>query len=150
MARWMGFRRRLYARLGMSLLAACLLPAAASAQLEVLLRGVQPSLPEAGNCARYRFESSEPDGSRQTEFIACVESVPYPAGPVILLLSAAPSSGWVMRLPVGGLVSADMRSLLQPAQKSRHGTATTIRTATHLPVLRSNIESVSFPRGESE
>jgi len=99
MARPVFIWQRIYRRVALAVLVACMLPTAASAQLEVLLRGVQPSLPEEGNCARYRFESEEPDGSRQTEFIACVEKVPYPEGPVILRLSAGDTV--LVRIEVG-------------------------------------------------
>jgi len=62
----------------------------AGAQLEVLLRGVEPSLPKPGLCAVYRFESQEPDGDKVSRFVACVESVPE-EGPVVLLLSSGDS-----------------------------------------------------------
>ncbi len=48
---------------------------AARAQLEVLLRGVEPTTPKPGLCGRYRFEAHEPSGTRRVEFEACVESV---------------------------------------------------------------------------
>ena len=62
----------------------------AAAQLELLLRGVDPALPTEGVCAVYRFESQEPDGRKQSEFIACVESVPR-EGPIILQLRSGDS-----------------------------------------------------------
>lgn len=57
----------------------------ARAQLEVLLRGVQPAPPKAGACGVYRFVAREPDGERRLDFHACVEAVP-PRGPVVLRL----------------------------------------------------------------
>ena len=62
----------------------------ANAQLEVLLRGVDPTLPQEGVCAVYRFESREPDGSKESEFIACVTSVPN-EGPIVLQLNSGDS-----------------------------------------------------------
>ena len=50
-------------------------PSSSQAQLEVLLRGVNPSQPQAGQCGRYRFEAMEPSGTRRVEFEVCVESV---------------------------------------------------------------------------
>jgi hypothetical protein len=99
MLRWVGGRGRMPRLLPVCLLVAGLLPTVASAQLEVLLRGVQPSLPQEGICAEYRFTSEEPNGSRQTEFIACVESVPAKEGPVVLRLSSGDSMQ--VRIEVG-------------------------------------------------
>jgi len=63
-------------RLTPVLAVACLLLAtAASAQLEVLLRGVPPTEPRRGACGLYRFQADEPDGSRQQDFHVCIESV---------------------------------------------------------------------------
>lgn len=52
-----------------------LLAPAAQAQLEVLLRGVQPTEPRQGACGLYRFRADEPSGQRLLEFHACIESV---------------------------------------------------------------------------
>jgi hypothetical protein len=55
------------------------------AQLEVLLRGLEPAAPKPGACGRYRFEADEPTGRRRVEFDACVERVaPGPDGSVFL------------------------------------------------------------------
>jgi len=62
----------------------------AQAQLEVLLRGVEPQVPHEGSCARYEFTSEEPDGTRRSEFVACVESVPE-SGPILLRLQSGDS-----------------------------------------------------------
>ena len=99
MLRWVGDRGRGQRLLPLLALVTGLLPTAASAQLEVLLRGVQPSLPQEGICAQYRFTSEEPNGSRNTEFIACVESVPAKDGPVVLRLSSGDSMQ--VRIEVG-------------------------------------------------
>ena len=57
----------------------------AHAQLEVLLRGVGATEPQAGRCGRYRFEAHEPSGVRTVEFDACIESVDSsPDGAVVL------------------------------------------------------------------
>jgi hypothetical protein len=88
---WISRVERMHWLLLVGLLVSCLSPDVARAQLEVLLRGVQPSLPQEGICAQYRFTSEEPDGSRNTEFIACVERVPATVGPVVLLLSSGDS-----------------------------------------------------------
>src|SRR5210317_1092098 len=71
-----GFSRRLLRWGASALLLALLTASDARAQLEVLLRGVEPALPREGVCAVYRFESEEPDGRKQSEFSACVEQVP--------------------------------------------------------------------------
>lgn len=87
-------RRRAHTRrawMFCSVMLGMLLPlSSADAQLEVLLRGVDPALPLQGVCAVYRFESREPDGSKDSQFVACVESVPE-EGPIILQLSAGDS-----------------------------------------------------------
>jgi hypothetical protein len=53
-----------------------LLPCGAEAQLEVLLRGVEPTEPRPGACGLYRFEAREPNGERSVEFRACIEEGP--------------------------------------------------------------------------
>ena len=50
-----------------------LLPHPAAAQLEVLLRAVEPTRPRPGACGLYRFEADEPSGHRSLEFHACIE-----------------------------------------------------------------------------
>src|SRR5262245_48341638 len=50
-----------------------LLPHPAAAQLEVLLRAVEPTRPRPGACGLYRFEAEEPSGHRSLEFHACIE-----------------------------------------------------------------------------
>ena len=47
----------------------------AAAQLEVLLRGLDPAPPRLGACGRYRFSAEEPSGPRQIVFDACVERI---------------------------------------------------------------------------
>lgn len=61
------------------------MPVPAGAQLEVLLRGIEPTKPIQGVCARYRFEAREPDGDRIVEFVACVERVPRDGKGVVVL-----------------------------------------------------------------
>lgn len=58
----------------------------AHAQLEVLLRGVQPTRPQAGLCGRYLFEAEEPTGRRKVVFDACIESAGQADGIVVLRL----------------------------------------------------------------
>ncbi len=64
----------------------------ASAQLEVLLRGLEPSSPRAGACGRYHFKATEPAGPRDVVFDACIESVaPGAQGKVVLRLQSGDS-----------------------------------------------------------
>ncbi len=57
----------------------------ARAQLEILLRGVQPTEPRPGACGSYRFRAEEPDGTRQIDFQVCVESVAREKDGVVVL-----------------------------------------------------------------
>lgn len=62
------------------------------AQLEVLLRGLEPAKPRPGRCGRYRFEALEPGGPRKLEFLACVERIaPGADGSVFLRLTSGDS-----------------------------------------------------------
>jgi hypothetical protein len=64
----------------------------AAAQLEVLLRGLDPAPPRLGACGRYRFAAEEPSGPRQIVFDACVERIdPGPGGSVWLGLVSGDS-----------------------------------------------------------
>ena len=65
----------LFGVFGALLVAGAVATSAAHAQLEVLLRGVEATQPQAGRCGRYRFEAEEPSGKRAVEFDACIESV---------------------------------------------------------------------------
>ena len=77
-----------------------LVPGIAAAQLEVLLRGLEPSTPRLGACGRYRFRAEEPSGARQLVFDACVERVESGSqGSVILRLTSGDSL--VARVEVG-------------------------------------------------
>jgi hypothetical protein len=81
---------------------------ASHAQLEVLLRGLDPAPPRAGACGRYRFEADEPSGRRRVEFEACIERVgPGPDGSVFLRLTSGDS--------------LDARLELAPALFAGHG-----------------------------
>lgn len=80
--------------------AACLglglvLPGAAPparAQLEVLLRGLDPVPPKAGARGTYRFEAQEPGGQRSVTFDARIERIaPGPDGSVTLRLTSGDS-----------------------------------------------------------
>jgi hypothetical protein len=72
----------------------------ASAQLEVLLRGLDAAAPRVGACGHYRFTAQEPAGKREVVFDACVQRIaPGPDGSVYLHLTAGDSLD--ARLEVG-------------------------------------------------
>jgi hypothetical protein len=83
-------------------------PSAARAQLEVLLRGLDPAPPRVGACGRYRFAAEEPSGSRQLVFDACVERV-----------DSGPEGSIWLRLTSGD--SLEARIELDPALFGGHG-----------------------------
>ena len=75
---------------GLALLATAAGPAAA--QLEVMLRGLDPAPPRVGACGRYRFAAEEPSGPRKIVFDACVERIdPGSGGSVWLRLVSGDS-----------------------------------------------------------
>jgi hypothetical protein len=73
-----------------ALAAAALHPLPVRAQLDLLLRGVEPSRPRAGACGRYRFAATEPTGVRELSFVVCVERVETD-GSIVLRLASGDS-----------------------------------------------------------
>jgi hypothetical protein len=74
------------------LLVALLLPGGAQAQLEILLRGLDPAPPRAGAWGRYRFTAEEPSGPRSLVFEARIERIePGANGSVFLRLTSGDS-----------------------------------------------------------
>jgi hypothetical protein len=64
----------------------------AHAQLEVLLRGLEPAPPHVGVCGVYRFASQEAGAKGGLVFTACIERIaPGPQGSVFLRLTSGDS-----------------------------------------------------------
>ena len=92
----------------------------ASAQLEILLRGVQPTEPKPGACGSYRFRAEEPDGNRQIDFQVCVESVSRDKDGAVVLrlwsgdsLEARIEVGRAMFAGAGGALLDHVRKVVQ-------------------------------------